>query len=630
MVTIARAEYRNKLHGAWLGKLVGAALGSPFDGRKQAQEVAAGPEALAGQEAHPLEGTDFQLVWIRALQEASATASGDDLLAAWLRHITYARGEYAYARSNFLRDLRPPVSGVFNNPFRESLGGLERADLWGLLAPADPGVAARNAYQDAALDHSGPGAEAAMAFAAMVSAAFVEDEMPRLLEVALAVLPKNSKVGRVLRDVARWHGELPNWRRTREMLLRSYGSEDVRDSAVALGTILLSLLDGAKDFGRALVTAASCGLSTSCTCSAVGAILGALLGRDAIPQPWREPIREELTAGWGVVGLPRAFPLATLAAHTAALGEAVVRSQCAGRVELADETPEEGGKLSAPEAPELLRRLSMGPYVASFRRGPLEIQVDYDACPTIGYDRPRPLAIALTNTSSRSLDLSARVSAPAGFVVATNSDQITLPAGATVSFNATISAPVEHAQVAAANPCTLVLAIEGEAALTAPITLVGEELWHAAGPYGDFDQAHSPEQPGVLSGETPLGGEGWQELSVPEPAVNLLAGFQGDRGTYYLAADIRAPRARRGRLRIGCNDGTKVWLNGQQIFYGHEHRPVSPASVDEFDASFREGANRVVIKMAQCSPRRFLSVAFLDVDGHVLVELVNTGMRRPS
>ena len=630
MVTLTRAEYRNKVHGAWLGKLVGAALGSPLDGQKQAQEVSAGPEALAGHEARPLEGSDFQLVWIRALQEGSAAASGNDLLAAWLRHITYARGEYAYARSNFLKGLRPPVSGVFNNPFRESLGGLERADLWGLLAPADPEVAARNAYQDAALDHSGAGIEAAMALAAMVSAAFVEDELSRVLEVALAVLPRNSKVGRVLRDVARWHGELPNWRRTREMLLRSYGSEDVRDSAVALGIIVLSLLNGAKDFGRALVTAASCGLSTSCTCSVVGAMLGTILGRDAIPEAWREPIREELPAGWGVVGLPRAFPLATLAAHTAALGEAVVRSQCAGRVELADEKPEEGAKLTAPEAPELLRRLAMGPYVASFSRDPLEIQIDYDACPTIGYDRPRPLAIALTNTSSRSLDLSARVSAPAGFVVATNSDQIPLPAGATVSFNATISAPADHAQVAAANPCTLFLSIEGGEELTAPITLVGEELWHAAGPYGDFEEAHSPEQPGILSGEISLGGEGWQELSVPEPAVNLLAGFQGDRGTYYLAADIRAPRARRGHLRVGCNDGTKVWLNGQEIFCGHEHRPVSPTSFSEFDASFREGMNRVVIKMAQCSPRRFLSVAFLDADGHVLVELVNTGMRSPS
>lgn len=85
--------------------------------------------------------------------------------------------------------------------------------------------------------------------------------------------------------------------------------------------------------------------------------------------------------------------------------------------------------------------------------------------------------------------------------------------------------------------------------------------------------------------------------------------------------------ARRARLRVGCNDGTKVWLNGQEVFFRHEHRPVSPSSADEFEVELREGWNRLVIKMAQCSPRRFLAAALRDQQGHLLLEAVNSSPR---
>ena len=78
---------------------------------------------------------------------------------------------------------------------------------------------------------------------------------------------------------------------------------------------------------------------------------------------------------------------------------------------------------------------------------------------------------------------------------------------------------------------------------------------------------------------------------------------------------------------MGCNDGTRVWLNGQEVFFQHEHRSVSSSSADEFEVELREGWNRLVIKMAQCSPRRFLSVALKDLDGQLLVEAGNTAPR---
>ena len=128
----------------------------------------------------------------------------------------------------------------------------------------------------------------------------------------------------------------------------------------------------------------------------------------------------------------------------------------------------------------------------------------------------------------------------------------------------------------------------------------------------------------ILSGQAALGGEGWQRLSVAEPAVNLLADLKGERGTYYVGTDFAAPRSGGARLRVGCNDGTKVWVNGRSVFEQHDHRPSSPVSGDEFGVELREGWNRLVIKMAQCSPRRFLSAVLKDGEGQLLLGAANT------
>ncbi len=627
MVTLTEADYRDRVHGGWLGKLIGSAVGAPLSGRRQTREVEGYPEALARVSVPAQEGTDFQLAWLRALQTVGPKIGPEDLIAAWLKHLAHSHAEFPYARANFRRELRPPVSGVFDNPFREALGALARAELWGMVTPGDPERAASYARQDAVLDHAGPGVEAPILLAAMSSAAFVESEVSRLIEVGLALLPDNSKVARAARDVARWHGEHAHWARTREMLLRAYASEDLRDSTICAALIVLSLLQGRGDFGGSVVTAARCGWTTGVTCGAVGAVAGILLGAGGIPADWRESVRDELTAGWEVVGLPRTARTAGLAQHTCEVGRLVVRSQSAGRVELAEEPPEEPSTLAVPDDPALLRQLAIGPYVACYRRGPLEIHVDYDGRPSIGYDVPRRLTIGLANTATRGLDLETRISGPAGFVVTTSYGTVTLPESSLVSFTATVSAPREHTQIAVLNPCTLFLSLEDGSEFTVPLALAGEALWYAAGPYGDFEESHALEQPAILSGDMPLEVEGWQPLSQAEPAVNLLAGVDTEKGTHYLATDLFLPRPRRARLRVACNDGTKVWLNGQEVFFQHEHRPVSPLSADEFEVELREGWNRLVIKMAQCSARRFLAAALRDLDGHLLMEAVNTSPR---
>lgn len=619
--------------------LIGTAVGRPHDGRKSGvggDELIGYPERLRDISEVSGEGIDFGAVWLRALQITGAKITDDDLIGNWLRHINYASDEYAYARANFRKGVSPPLSGVLDNPFRESLGALARAGLWGMLAPADPEQAAWLTRRDAMLDHSGAGIEIAIWLAGLVSGAFVEGDVARLIEAGLALIPEAGRVGHVVRDVVRWQAEYAHWGRTREMLLRSHGTDDIRDGAIAAGFIALALLHGRGDFAKSVLTAAGCGWSSAATCAAVGTVVGILPGEGGLPSDWRTCFRGEGVLSGNVVGLPRSLPSVWMAEQISEMGRIVVRSESGGRVQFATEAPEEDPKLAASDAANLLRQLAVGPYVATYRRGPLRIQIDYDSRPTIGYDVPRRLTVALSNTTNRTLEVQSRLAAPAGFVVAAASETITLTEGTMVSFVLTMTAPRGIARIAPGNPCTLFVTVDDGSEFTVPVTLAGEAIWYASGPYGSFDEGHPPEDPAILSGERGLGVEGsapsgaerWRRLSVAEPMVNIIAGLEGERGTYYLATDLMIATPLRVRLRVACNDGIKVWLNGSEVHYQHEHRSDSPSSAYELDVEFRGGWNRLVIKLAQCTPRRYLAVASKNLQGQILLEAVNTEGRR--
>ncbi len=635
MVSLLESQYRNRVLGAWLGKVIGATAGSASDGQKQAQESAGDPQALTDARPRPCDCFALELLSLRALAASGPHLTSEGLTAAWLRHLSVFRDEYGHAFANLRRGIDPPLSGVFDNPFREAPGAMARADLWGMLAPADPEAAAVLARQDAGLDHSGTGVEAAILVAALVSAAFAESDPGRLLELGLKFLPAESRVARAVRDIARWHGEFADWRRTREMLLRAYPSDDVRDSVVAAGLLALALLDGSQDLSRTVATAARCGWSAATVGGAAGAVIGAALGEEGIPQEWRGILPSHLDVAGTLVGLNTNPALSALVSDTCDLGCMVVRTHSIGRVELVEELPENApSALEIPDTDEFLRQLSVGPYVTYRRRGDLGIYIDHDGPPTIGYGAPCRLTITIANLGAKRAAVSARISGPPGFVITipgqtSGSEPLELSEGGSVSFSATIIAEEGQAAIAPANSFLLFISVETGPESVVPFTLIGEVMWYASGPYGDFDQAHPPESEAILSGQLPLGGEGWQSLPAPEPAVNLVGGLAGEKGTYYLASDVLAHRARRARLRVACNDGTKVWCNGQEVWQQHEHRPPDGrASGDEFSVELRQGWNRIVIKMAQCSPRRFLSVALKDLEGRLSPDFATCERRR--
>src|SRR5690606_20271362 len=119
----------------------------------------------------------------------------------------------------------PPLSGSFNNPFADCMGSPIRSEIWAMVAPGAPDIAARYAYEDAVVDHAGgEGVYGEVFFAAIQSSIFAVRDRDALLSIGLSYIPESCRTARAVRDLLRWHREGVGWIEARENILAAHGS----------------------------------------------------------------------------------------------------------------------------------------------------------------------------------------------------------------------------------------------------------------------------------------------------------------------------------------------------------------------------------------------------------------------
>ena len=299
-------EYRKKVEGCWMGKNIGGTLGAPFEGGRGTVEIDFYSQDLAG-EPLPNDDLDLQLVWLMAVEKYGRATDASILGEYWHSYITPSWSEYGLGKNNMRSGFPPPLSGYIDNPYRDSCGAFIRSEIWACLAPGHPEIAVRYAYEDAIVDHSNDGVYGEIFCAAVQSAAFVESEKNRLIDIGLSWIPPDCGVARGVRSViASWQQGL-DWKGARKALLkevpdhfagRYLGEKEADlplgpvgyDAPANVSIFVLGWLYGGDDFGRSLCIAVGCGEDTDCTAATLGATLGIIHGIDGIPARWKDPI----------------------------------------------------------------------------------------------------------------------------------------------------------------------------------------------------------------------------------------------------------------------------------------------------------------------------------------------------
>jgi len=287
-------EITDKILGCWIGKNIGGTMGTPYEGMQQLNDIS-GFNSPKG-EPLPNDDLDLQLVWLKAIRDVGPKGINANILADyWLTFIAPHWNEYGIGKSNLEMGLLPPLSGEFNNIWKDSNGAWIRSEIWACLAPGLPDVAMKYAIMDASVDHGlSEGTYAEMFTASLESMAFLESDIRTLIEKALGFIPENCRVARSVRLVLDCYDKKVSWVDCRNMILKD--SEDL-GWFMAPGNIaftVLGLIYGEGDFKKSLIYAINCGDDTDCTGATCGAVLGIIMGEKALPSDWKEYIGDRI------------------------------------------------------------------------------------------------------------------------------------------------------------------------------------------------------------------------------------------------------------------------------------------------------------------------------------------------
>lgn len=333
-----RERLKDKIHGAWLGRICGCLLGKPIEGiRTKELNVlldASGNRPLhrylAEKDITPdlCNRLSFRLMG-KTYADAIPCAPVDDdtnyTVLAWLLINKYGRNFTPYdvsrlwqdrqsknayctaervAYRNFIDGYQPPYSAEYKNPYREWIGAQIRGDYFGYINPGDPEIAAEMAWRDACISHTKNGIYGEMFVSSMIASAAVETDLEHIVESGLAQIPEKSRLAESIRDIlSQFRSDMSQadcFRRIHE----KYDEYDPHDWCHVIPNAMIvtaSLLYGNGNFGKSICMAVETGFDTDCNGATVGSILGMRNGKDSIGQQWSTPLNNQLeTSVFGV------------------------------------------------------------------------------------------------------------------------------------------------------------------------------------------------------------------------------------------------------------------------------------------------------------------------------------------
>lgn len=314
-------NYLEQVYAGVLGKVIGVYMGRPFEGWKCADiEKRFGEINRYVNEdlGVPLVVSDDDIsgtfTFVRALEDSGRYADtppdffGDN----WLNYLIENRTILWWGgmgtsteHTAFLRlkhGVRAPESGSMalnGRVVSEQIGAQIFIDAFGMVAPGNPALAMRLAERAARVSHDGEAVIGAKVVAAMVSLAFVDKDIHVLLDKAIALVPQDSLIAQVHRDVRAWAREDGDWRKTFARIAAQYGYDKFGGGCHMIpnhAVMVMAWEYAGNDFFEAQRIVNSAGWDTDCNAANVGTVsaLVAGLGGLAAKYDFRTPTADRV------------------------------------------------------------------------------------------------------------------------------------------------------------------------------------------------------------------------------------------------------------------------------------------------------------------------------------------------
>jgi ADP-ribosylglycohydrolase len=297
------SDYETQVYAGVLGKVIGVYMGRPFEGWPKSritERWGLVDRFVADDCKVPLVVADDDisgtLTFVRALEDSGLylDVGYEDFGKNWLNYIIENKSilwwggmglsteHTAYLRLK--EGYKPPETGSMAHNGRivaEQIGAQIFIDAFGLVTPARPDLAVKLAERASRVSHDGEAVYGAMVVAAMVSAAFVEKDMDRLLDTAIGFIPGDSLIAQVHRDVRQWARRDQDWPATYDRIAEKWGYTKYGGNCHIIPNHALMVMAWAyapDDFRKAQAIVNTAGWDTDCNAANVGTVMGVKVG----------------------------------------------------------------------------------------------------------------------------------------------------------------------------------------------------------------------------------------------------------------------------------------------------------------------------------------------------------------
>ena len=303
MRKISVEDYCDRMQAAWIGQMVGVARGFPTEYKYTWQLVPtnAVPEWTPKMinDAFWQDDIYVELNFIETMNmygyDVDIRQAGIDFANTTfpLFHANW-RG-----RTNLRAGIAPPdCSHPYFNPCSDDIDYQIDADYSGILSPGLPQSAIYLGEKFGRLMNYGDGMYAGQFIGAMYAEAFFEKDPVKIVRKALKAIPSGSQYAQMVRDVLKWHEEVPDdyetaWKKIvyKYCPLNGPFCEEqgwpVLITAVSNGAMtLLGVLWGERDLDKTVVYSMRGGFDSDCNPSSAAGVIATTYGLKALPKDW--------------------------------------------------------------------------------------------------------------------------------------------------------------------------------------------------------------------------------------------------------------------------------------------------------------------------------------------------------
>ena len=323
---------RDKLTGAWRGRICGCMLGQPIECIKTnelyplLQRSGNWPlhrYIVSSDVADPFydsfdfplksrtypdqlktgfpgdDDTNYTIMAGFIVDQYGRDFTSDDVCSWWKVNQTmycYCTAEKVTYR-NAIAGYFPPDTALYKNPYREWIGAQIRGDYFGYINPGDPETAADMAWRDARISHVKNGIYGEIYVAAMIAGAAVLDTPAEIVRCGMSQIPATSRLYERLNAVCEWYEAGKSYDDLVDEWHKRYDEFKPHDAVHTISNaeiVTAALLYGEGDYSRSICLSVQPGYDTDCNGATVGSVIGMLHGTACIGREWTDPIGDQV------------------------------------------------------------------------------------------------------------------------------------------------------------------------------------------------------------------------------------------------------------------------------------------------------------------------------------------------